>query len=102
MIGVLRPRKSAMNASSLTSSGSTPPGIKSARMNAQLAEHPRIDKPQFASRSQLGDEVRVLCDLVAGSQTTMRPVIPRCTIHCAASSSDALPPVRRAGFRFWP
>src|ERR1039458_5420246 len=37
-------------------------GIETSSMNAELAKHPRIDKPQFASRRQLRNQVSVLGD----------------------------------------
>ena len=98
MIGVLRPRKSAMNCSSLTSSGSTPPGSKppdSDKMNAELAKHPRIDKPQFAPRSQLRDQVRVLGDL------RRRFRKPPCARSCPDGRSTARSAERR-GLPVWP
>src|SRR6202521_661447 len=38
-------------------------GIEAAGMNAELAKHPWIDKPEFAPRSELRDQVSVLRDL---------------------------------------
>ena len=82
-MGVFRPRKSSTNGF-----------VDFQRLNSRLLRNPRtrnhaepsepagVHKPQFATRGQLHDGVRMLHDFVHPDvQTTIRPVIPRWTIH---------------------
>ena len=40
-----------------------PTWVETTRMDAELAEHPRIDKPEFAAGGERGDQVSVFNDL---------------------------------------
>ena len=51
-------------------------------MDRHAPKAPGVDKAELPARSQMQNAVRVRGTGVAGSATSSRPVMPRCTIHC--------------------